>query len=127
MQWREQEDDSDNELSEAPRATERSLGRRGTGTGAMGAEAMKRRHTGHPHEAKPHREGGGSRAPSPPSGSGSKSSERLSPDSEGHSESAQQANKGALPGEEESRDKSVQKLREYQATMTEKIFQAVTV
>merc|ERR1719321_755389 len=67
--------------------------------------------------------GGGSRAPSPPSqGSASQRSGRQTPASEAVSTGAKE-NAHVQDG----RDKSEQKFREYQAMMTEKIFQAVTV
>merc|ERR1719313_410249 len=67
-----------------------------------------------------------SRAPSPPSGSGSGVSGRKSPGSDAQSSklSEKKVGGGAV---EDIRDKSEQKFREYQKSMTEKIFSAVTV
>lgn len=122
-QWRDQQEDSDDDMEPTRVMTERSMARRGTGTAP---KEVTRRVTGVVKEGKDGKEpqsgGGGSRAPSPPSqGSGSKSSGRLSPGS-----AASSAKKSAS-AREDGHNKSEQKFREYSKFMTEKIFQAVTV
>eukprot|EP00746_Dinoflagellata_sp_MGD_P115237 gnl/MRDRNA2_/MRDRNA2_51423_c0_seq1.p1 gnl/MRDRNA2_/MRDRNA2_51423_c0~~gnl/MRDRNA2_/MRDRNA2_51423_c0_seq1.p1 ORF type:complete len:424 (-),score=86.34 gnl/MRDRNA2_/MRDRNA2_51423_c0_seq1:33-1202(-) len=125
-QWRDQQEDSDDDM-EAPRAmTERTAARRGTQ--GMGG-AIRRATAGHPAN-KEGKEGpvggGGSRAPSPPSqGSGSRGTGRGTPSSD--VQSKQSGKEEGAGGYEDIRDKSEQKFREYQKSMTEKIFSAVTV
>jgi hypothetical protein len=125
-EWRDQQEDSDDDMDVPRVMTERSIGRRGTS--GMGG-AIRRVTAGHPAN-KEGKEGpvggGGSRAPSPPSqGSGSRGTGRGTPSSD--VESKQSGKAESASAREDIRDKSEQKFREYQKSMTEKIFSAVTV
>lgn len=115
MQWREQQDDSDDDFEPARTMTEKSMTRRGTAGHAPAA----RRATDKGLAST----AGGKLSPSPPSqGSASKTSGRQTP----ASDAASNAPKENVPMQD-GRDKSEQKFKEYQSMMTEKIFQAVTV
>lgn len=118
-QWRDQQEDSDDDL-DAPRSMTDRWQRRGTQ--AVSSSGANRRATAGAISGPAPSGGGGSRAASPPSGTGSKSTGRETPMSDPASKLS-----GSKSAREDVRDKSEQKFREYQKAMTEKIFTAVTI